>query len=203
MESVKKRAKKTGSAHAGDGMDELAEKLSLKIQPRLHQWPFVGDDFPINVYLTDEQENLKCGMAVPLEVQLFYEEFPPVAVPNGDEILKISGASADVCINSNGMAKFKVRINDVCMAHGNKKFAIQVRAKQGNNPFSQNIFPVMSTGMTVIKHRLVLQDRPPDLWYKDEGGRDKCIALGVHLEDEKGNCVQGRKVHLGGAKHLT
>lgn len=47
-------------------------------------------------------------------------------------------------------------------------------------------------------HQLVLaNDRAwEEEWYKDEGGRDKCIFLGVELLDSAGNLVTTRRVPL-------
>ena len=50
--------------------------------------------------------------------------------------------------------------------------------------------------MTVIKQRLKFATDPDKLWFKDEGGRDKCIELSVNLVDHAGRPVQGRDVPL-------
>lgn len=42
------------------------------------------------------------------------------------------------------------------------------------------------------RHRLVIQTQPPAMWYKDEGGRDKCIELAVRLTDASGVPVVDR-----------
>lgn len=50
--------------------------------------------------------------------------------------------------------------------------------------------------MTVIQHRLLIQEKLPELWYKDEGGRDKCMLLPIFLVNEKGERVGNRPVPL-------
>jgi hypothetical protein len=46
----------------------------------------------------------------------------------------------------------------------------------------------------VIRHRLRIrpESQPPAVWYKDEGGRDKCIEVTVDLVDAEGRRVQGQ-----------
>lgn len=50
--------------------------------------------------------------------------------------------------------------------------------------------------MTVIQHRLLIQENLPELWYKDEGGRDKCMTLPIFLVNEKNERVGNRPVPL-------
>lgn len=50
--------------------------------------------------------------------------------------------------------------------------------------------------MTVIQHRLLIQENLPELWYKDEGGRDKCMTLPIYLVNEKNERVGNRPVPL-------
>lgn len=59
-----------------------------------------------------------------------------------------------------------------------------------------SVTPAVSTEMTVIQHRLVIQEQLPDLWYKDEGGRDKCMTLPIFLMNEKNERVGNRPVPL-------
>ena len=40
------------------------------------------------------------------------------------------------------------------------------------------------------RHRVKLNDQPPPTWYKDEGGKDKCIALNGLLVDENEEVVK-------------
>lgn len=36
----------------------------------------------------------------------------------------------------------------------------------------------------------------PDVWYKDEGGRDKCIELTIRLKDHNDDVIVERRVPL-------
>ena len=50
-----------------------------------------------------------------------------------------------------------------------------------------------------IRHRRGAPETPStrtQVWYKDEGGREKCILLNVSLEDGSGNKIKDRPVQL-------
>ena len=44
-----------------------------------------------------------------------------------------------------------------------------------------------------IRHRRFIQTQ---VWYKDEGGREKCILLNISLEDGSGSKIKDRPVQL-------
>jgi hypothetical protein len=50
----------------------------------------------------------------------------------------------------------------------------------------------------VVKYRLLIRrdSQPPAVWFKDEGGRDKCIEVAVDLVDAEGRRVTGQEVPL-------
>ncbi|ETV98691.1 hypothetical protein, variant [Aphanomyces invadans] len=95
-------------------------------------------------------------------------------------------------INGDGMCCLKLAIEETSMTHGNKKFQFLL-TPIGND---YEVAPVMSTDMTCIRHRLVIQEELPELWYKDEGGRDKCMPLPVLLVDATNQPVGHRAVPL-------
>jgi hypothetical protein len=63
-------------------------------------------------------------------------------------------------------------------------------------PQELKIVPVVTSEMTVIQQRLIIQEKLPELWYKDEGGRDKCMTLPIFLVNEKNERVGDRPVPL-------
>ncbi len=46
------------------------------------------------------------------------------------------------------------------------------------------------------RHRIKVTTQPPPVWYKDEGGRDKAIAVNAVLVDENDQPVRNREVPL-------
>jgi len=80
------------------------------------------------------------------------------------------------------------------MNEGNRRFCIRVATSAEHDESTY----VKTGGVFVINHALKLADdlEWPEEWYKDEGGRDKCIAVGVELRDASGKVVTTRKVPL-------
>jgi hypothetical protein len=55
----------------------------------------------------------------------------------------------------------------------------------------------MSTHNATHLTRLVIANNSlPDVWFKDEGGRDKCIELNIALRDHNDDVIVERKVPL-------
>lgn len=78
------------------------------------------------------------------------------------------------------------------MNEGNQRFCIRVVTADDDSTF------VRTEGVFVINHALKLAYNLdwPEEWYKDEGGRDKCITAGVELQDANGQIVTTRRVPL-------
>lgn len=82
------------------------------------------------------------------------------------------------------------------MSHDNRKFVLHANA---NNSFAgQYVAPAMSDPVTVVRHKLSLKSSlaPNEVWFKDEGGRDKCIEMNINMEDREGNPVLDRRIPL-------
>lgn len=56
--------------------------------------------------------------------------------------------------------------------------------------------PAFSTPITVVKEKLAIVQQPPDVWFKDEGGREKCMAITLVLEPAPGAVIEDRVVRL-------
>jgi hypothetical protein len=104
-------------------------------------------------------------------------------------------APQNLSIGKSGTLNATVVLTELSMNHENKKFVIQASAEMFNGLY---ITPAVSEPMLVIRSRLRIQRGPsiPDIWYKDEGGRDKVIELTVHLCNEFGAMITDRKVPL-------
>jgi hypothetical protein len=95
-----------------------------------------------------------------------------------------------------------VRVKDVSMNYDNRPMLLKVAAvgPKGRAAASTSfsIAPVVSDPMTIIRHRLRIRSetQPPTVWYKDEGGRDKCMEVMVELVDSEGRRVHGQEVPL-------
>ena len=52
--------------------------------------------------------------------------------------------------------------------------------------------------ISIIRYKLKIEEENQQqyIWYKDEGGKDKCVELKVYLVDKYGNDIKNRKVPL-------
>jgi len=98
-------------------------------------------------------------------------------------------------IGRDGIANIEVTITALSMNHDNRKFVICV---SGKTPSRTYIQPASTKGMLSIRYRLVIEDKDtiPDIWYKDEGGRDKYMEMNVNLLDSNSKCVGDKRVRV-------
>ncbi|ETP49259.1 hypothetical protein F442_05193 [Phytophthora nicotianae P10297] len=168
------------------------ERLRLKIQPSPPKFPYRDDPFELTVYLVDPADHLKSGVTVPLNVELYAAE---KMMPVEKDILHIDPSTKPV-MNGDGICKLRVSISECSMALGNRKFVIHISAATTKENINLNVTPAVTSEMTVIQHRLLIQEKLPELWYKDEGGRDKCMTLPIFLVNAKNERVGNRPVPL-------
>ncbi|RLN52713.1 hypothetical protein BBJ29_002790 [Phytophthora kernoviae] len=182
----------TASANMMDSDPEaFSERLRLKIQPSPPKFPYRDEPFELTVYLVDPADHLKSGLMVPLNVELYSAE---KMLPVEKNILHIDPATKPV-MNGDGICKLRMSISECSMALGNRKFVIHISAASTKD-VNQNVAPAVTSEMTVIQHRLLIQEKLPELWYKDEGGRDKCMTLPIFLVNAKNERVGNRPVPL-------
>lgn len=151
---------------------------------------FVSKYCDVVVNLVDDANRLLSSKSqIPIEV---FAEFENQArCPNG--FLELCH---DTChIGPDGKGKIRFRISEVTMNHENKKFRLVFRAKLET---SSSSLQASSDFMQCIRHRLSIieENSTTYTWYKDEGGKDKCIELRVHLKDADDKIVRNRNVPL-------
>jgi hypothetical protein len=183
----------TGANAAMDAdADAFSERLRLKIQPSPPKFPYRDEPFELTVYLVDPADHLKSGLTVPLRVELYAAE---KMLPVEKDILHIDPSTKPV-MNGDGICKLRLSISECSMALGNRTFVLHISAAQTKDNVALNVTPAVTSEMTVIQHRLLIQEKLPELWYKDEGGRDKCMTLPIYLVNAKNERVGNRPVPL-------
>ncbi|CAI5743005.1 unnamed protein product [Hyaloperonospora brassicae] len=180
--------------HVVDSAVDVAshERLRLKIQPSPPKFPYRNGPFDLTVYLVDPSDHLKSGVTVPLKVELYAAE---KMVPVEKAILHLDPSTKPV-MDGDGICRLRLSISECSMALGNRKFVLQISAAPSKETVNLNVTPAVTSEMTVIQHRLLIQEKLPELWYKDEGGRDKCMMLPIYLVNAKNERVGNRPVPL-------
>ena len=184
-------------------------RYTLSLQPQPPRHPFVGVYFPVQLFLTDAKKVCKTGWNVHVAVELLYETGELVAQ---QDIVELEGyrGSRIVSVGADGQVTLSVRIMQVSMKHENRSFVLRFSVCKSPAPVSNTSEPlsqqqlsaihtipaVTTEPLTVIRHRLRITQQPPATWYKDEGGRDKCISIHAVLVDADDRPVHGREVPL-------
>lgn len=126
-----------------------------------------------------------------MELNAKYEDIETNPLLSNTDILEMLPNQVE--IGANGSCTVQIRFTQLSMSHENRKFVVWIRPKLS---VDTDIARVCTNEMLVVKHRLVFQEILPDLWYKDEGGREKCMVLPIHLIDENEEKVQNRAVGI-------
>lgn len=173
----------------------MSKRPSFKLKfGDVDPYPFVNAQFEVTVMLCDENGNFRNTDPTPFTLKAGYagdktgqECHPPVmAVDHPSQLV----------VPSSGTLRVRLRMLDLSMSHDNRKFVLHANA---NNSFAgQYVAPAMSDPVTVVRHKLTLKSSlaANEVWFKDEGGRDKCIEMTIQMEDRDGNPVTERRVPL-------
>ncbi len=226
LEGKPKDAKaQSGAIGEGKGEDTAAVLSAMRFwggnksyRPRLNflkpppPAPFEGKSFEVECVLCNEN-----AKPIELERSLALRKvriFPTVLTPEGHisdyplelESTAISwkdgGLLATLIFHTN-ILKISAPISSrrVCLMLS-AEFGLSDEENGGEPGGVMKLEPLVSDAFVVVKYALEIVDgeRPiPDQWFKDEGGRDNCVAFGVRLVDSEGREVLDRNVQL----HLT
>ncbi|CAM9113936.1 unnamed protein product, partial [Ascophyllum nodosum] len=164
-------------------------RLKLKIQPSPPQYPYADTFFDLEVYIVDQHESLQRGEELPLNISLAH--YVTNAPASGVLIVDPKCCS----ISKSGNCAVRIKIADDKASMERRRFRMKVEAV--GRP---DIEPAITDKLTVIRNRLEIRENPenpvPDQWYKDEGGRENCVELQVHLLGSSGEEVKSRRVPL-------
>lgn len=101
---------------------------------------------------------------------------------------------ADPKISTTGFIKLNIKILEPSMRFDNNDFFIQVCTK---DPMHASVTSARSEGMFAVSHQLIIDGgHVPKNWYKDRGGKDSFIELGVSMISSTKKLVTHRRVPL-------
>uniref|UniRef100_A0A7S2RMX5 Uncharacterized protein n=1 Tax=Mucochytrium quahogii TaxID=96639 RepID=A0A7S2RMX5_9STRA len=194
-ETAKKPKKKDTKAKAGSGFDT---RWKFKVEPQPPKFPFKDQYFELNIFLVDQDGKLKCGFEVPIALDLFVEgESVPVSTTTSSGLKSITiDESTPSLISKTGSCKLMVKVGELSMNRNNRKFCFVVKRQPGpRGLLPRDVNPVMTRAMLVINSQIKVLNEVPSVWYKDQGGRDKCIDIDLELRGPNGLQL-GREVPL-------
>jgi hypothetical protein len=191
--------------------NENEVELRIKYGSSLPEFPMLNKEYDVSILLIDEntenkeEDNLHLGQHLPLNIKLYYadkDDEREIRSPRQLQRNPRNGLSNLVTITpampyieKNGKAKFKVSFKEISARHDNKKFIFRIETQIKSSSMK---LLIDSTPITCVNNRLTIDEvnSQPYVWYKDEGGKDKCIELTVSLKDGSDYLVVDRNVPL-------
>ncbi|TYZ66931.1 hypothetical protein PybrP1_005418, partial [[Pythium] brassicae (nom. inval.)] len=175
------------SAQAKPPPPEHRMTQSLAFAAPLPEFVFPNVAFEASVKLVDEQKAVVAGVACALSVTLrFHDSFDIVA--EQAEVLELTAPAA--IDPASGHAVVSVLLKSLTAANDARPFCLEVRAADSA------IESVFSTPVTVVKEKLRVVQQPPDVWFKDEGGREKCMTVTLVMDPAPGAVIEDRVIPL-------
>jgi hypothetical protein len=167
-------------------------RYRIKLNETLKTVVFVNKVFDIPICIVDEYEKFfNTKDSIYFAVRAEFES--SATCPH--TLFEVVGETNVV---KNGSGTISLVIKDVTMNYENKRIVFILSAiKNDYNPI--NIEELVLPPIQCIRHELVIFEEnkgPSYVWYKDEGGKDKCIVLTIRIHDSDGNAVRNRKVPL-------
>lgn len=166
----------------------LRETYHLKVS-EVPKFPFLDKWFDVRVSLTTDTGRLKTGLDVPLQIRMKCVDSDEYA----DHVLDIADSSSTK-ISSSGMTNIRCRILNGVSQYRERKFVMVA------TPIISDIHVIdaVTSSMMPIRHRLVINniDEIPGVWFKDQGGRQKCIDIVVGLVGENSENITNRSIPI-------
>ena len=179
------------SAPLGLMFDKFCEDR-LSIDP-----PFAGEKICVIVYLGSIAQNgsrqLEKGRQVPLKVDVQIndetDDSTNTRLLNTSEkasLLNVLSENPQIS-KTGGYCKLPVVF---LKPHRSIQLVV---AEKGSH---SDIAPATFSKFSVVTHKLSITKPLDKTWYKDQGGRDKCMELNIQLKDQDGLLVTDREIPL-------
>ncbi|TDH71689.1 hypothetical protein CCR75_006486 [Bremia lactucae] len=181
---------KEGASHCERSERKRAGKRNsqkLVFVDQVPSYVYQNVTFQATVMLTDSTNVKVTGLQKPLQVLLRYNDSYDV-VEDQDAFLRLN-AAATIDADS-GMALLSMCVRTLTATCDGRNFCLEVRSIDGE------IEPIFSSSVHLVKEKLHVVTQPPDVWYKDEGGREKCMTIALTLVPAPGTVVEDRVVPL-------
>ncbi|GMF10072.1 unnamed protein product [Phytophthora lilii] len=125
--------------------------------------------------------------ARPLQVSLRFHDTYDL-VEDQDAVLRL--ASEAHIDPTTGLALLSMSLHTLTATCDGRNFCLEVRSADAD------IESVFSAPVNVVKEKLQVVTQPPDVWFKDEGGREKCMTVALILVPAPGAYLEDRVVPL-------
>ncbi|RMX65569.1 hypothetical protein DD238_007217 [Peronospora effusa] len=160
---------------------------SLVFADQVPTYVFQNVTFQTTVMLVDDYKAKVMGVHKPLRVSLRYHDTYDL-VDDQEAVLQVASKAH---INPNtGLAVLSMNLHTLVAACDTRNFCLEVGSADSN------IESIFSSPVCVVKEKLQVVTQPPDVWFKDEGGREKCMTVALTLMPAPGAFLEDRVVPL-------
>ncbi|CAI5729270.1 unnamed protein product [Hyaloperonospora brassicae] len=159
---------------------------SLEFAEQAPTYVYQNVSFRATVKLVDEQGKLT-GVRKNLQVFLRFYDTHDVVEERDAALYVTSKAHIDP---STGLAVLTMRLRTFTATCDGRHFCLEVSSTDST------MESVCSAPVVVVKEKLQVTTQPPDVWFKDEGGREKCMIVALTLLPAPGATLEDRVVPL-------
>ncbi|KAL4172247.1 co-chaperone [Phytophthora ramorum] len=160
---------------------------SLVFAEQVPTYVYQNVSFQATVKLVDDHQAKVCGVRKPLQVSLRFHDTYDLVEDQDATLQLVSQASIDP---NTGLALLSMTLHTLTATCDGRNFCLEVRSSDAD------IESVFSSPVNVVKEKLHVVTQPPDVWFKDEGGREKCMAVSLTLVPAPGAYLEDRVVPL-------
>ncbi|KAG7397402.1 hypothetical protein PHYBOEH_000756 [Phytophthora boehmeriae] len=161
---------------------------SLVFAEQVPTYVYQNVTFQATVKLVDEHKAKVTGVRKPVQVSLRFHDTYDL-VEDQDAVLRLS--SEPYIDGSTGLALLSMSLHTLTATCDGRNFCLEVRTAD-----AADVESVFSSPVNVVKEKLHVVAQPPDVWFKDEGGREKCMTVTLELAPAPGSYLEDRVVPL-------
>mmetsp|Transcript_7122 Transcript_7122/g.10637 ORF Transcript_7122/g.10637 Transcript_7122/m.10637 type:complete len:775 (+) Transcript_7122:1393-3717(+) len=184
----------------------VAHGLVMNVTSQPPPYAFADEWFPVELTVDTQNMESKVDLGngdkeIRLGAHLYLHDGSPrsdawnvaeLAIDPGTQEL----LSSDLAMpKSNHLIRFK--INPLPRGESHAFFCIKIFAVDFESNIIESIQPVVTSPIHLVSAKIIIEsDDWEPIWYKDEGGRDKCMQVLASLCNKDNNLVLNRKVPL-------
>ena len=178
--------------------------LKLKFDSIVHSLILLNQPYTICLAVITADQIIACARRdLHVKVKAYWASKPNAPCPPFVEI-----SSTNLVVGEDGRVSIEIKITELSSEHEHQGIQIgfELIGGTGSSSVVQQIdsTPLITPILLCVSQRLVVETRDEKsntmndtfTWYKDEGGKDKCIELRVKLMDATGSIVTNHQTEV-------
>jgi hypothetical protein len=171
----------------------------LSVRPAWSRTVVADKVMELRVYLVgSDGRSMKMGHHIDLQVSIIRQDTNQVLpCEQQRQVLQLQWTDTNKpVIAGTGYAKLCTTFSDTLASLRGKELRVQIT---GTSTDPITIEPFVSDTFCIVRYRLLLDCQPPELWHKDEGGKEKTMQIQGRLVNYADTPILPRTVRL----HIT